>query len=877
MRRLRAILTMTLMILSTCSYASYLAPGGVTYSVQYKNGSTYTGSSNFIFNGTNVGIGSTQPGQAMDVQGTVRMTGMIISNGASTGYVLQSKDTMGDVGWTSLALNAWSTSGNNLYVTNGGNVGIGTTLLTTAGLTIMNGGNMGIGTWVTAAALDIKNGNNVLVENSNVGIGTVFPQDLLVVSNTGNGVFDINATGASNSAGLEFINGAGNPQFQMLYQTNLSQMVLSRYSYSANTPDMVLNGGNIGFGTAVPSGELEVGIRKFDVLSNGNVGIGSIHPGQTLDVQGTIRDFGVVVNGNLGIGTNNLNGSGEGALTIMDGSVGVGTWLPTTVFTELGDSYNSGNVGIGTNQIGSSNEVALSIMNGDVGIGTWAPANALDVAIGNIGINTTKNLVGVGTTAAILTFQSDISSIYAGAFSGQRATSGNLNNTALGYDSQQSASSANNDTSIGTQSDQGITSGSFDTGLGAQGNSPGSGSYDTGIGGSALVEVGNGSDNTALGSSSGYRIGELGTNNATLSTFIGKASGQFYGAQSVAAFYMGQGIDITLAGYFTETNGFSDTNETVIGYNTTGNGSNTFTLGSTNVNTTKTIFAYGDVGIDSTSPGQLLDVQGTLLSSGFVLLGNGAANGRLLVTNGVGLGTWMPPSTLPSGGTVNAASANEVAYFTSANAVSGNSSFIFDGNNVGIGTTTLSNAGLSLTNGFVGIGTWVPNKIFSVSGDSYHNGNVGIGTTLTTTSLLSVMNGNVGIGTWVPSALLEVGRQKVDFFVNGNIGVGTTLPMGGLTLGSNNHLGVTGLSGPSINVCAGATISGNDLAFTITPPVGGLASCSVSFGANFNNMPTCVVLSTAASFAYAVSTSGISTTGTLSNTTPINAICVGHD
>src|ERR1019366_10656885 len=72
---------------------------------------------------------------------------------------------------------------------------------------------------------------------------------------------------------------------------------------------------------------------------------------------------------------------------------------------------------------------------------------------------------------------------------------------------------------------------------------------------------------------------------------------------------------------------------------------------------------------------------------------------------------------------------------------------------VGIGTTFVGGIGeaaLSVMNGNVGIGTWVPALPFSVTGDSYHNGNIGIGTSKTTTSALTVMNGNVGIGTWVP-------------------------------------------------------------------------------------------------------------------------------
>jgi len=91
------------------------------------------------------------PGQALDVTGTVRTTGFAMSGfSPSTGYVLTASDNSGNVTWSapgSVAAGGWTPSGNNVYETNGGNVGIGTTLLTTAALSVMNG-NVGIGTWV---------------------------------------------------------------------------------------------------------------------------------------------------------------------------------------------------------------------------------------------------------------------------------------------------------------------------------------------------------------------------------------------------------------------------------------------------------------------------------------------------------------------------------------------------------------------------------------------------------------------------------------------------------------------------------------------------------------------------------------------------------
>ena len=46
-------------------------------------------------------------------------------------------------------------------------------------------------------------------------------------------------------------------------------------------------------------------------------------------------------------------------------------------------------VGIGTTFVGGTGEAALSVMNGNVGIGTWVPGGALVVMNGNVGIGTT--------------------------------------------------------------------------------------------------------------------------------------------------------------------------------------------------------------------------------------------------------------------------------------------------------------------------------------------------------------------------------------------------------------------------------------------------------------------------------------------------------
>ena len=80
------------------------------------------------------------------------------------GYVLTSSDSSGDTTWSSPGgVSGWTISGNNVYQTFGGNVGIGTTLLTTSALTVMNG-NVGIGTWIPSSPLAV--GANAFTVNS---------------------------------------------------------------------------------------------------------------------------------------------------------------------------------------------------------------------------------------------------------------------------------------------------------------------------------------------------------------------------------------------------------------------------------------------------------------------------------------------------------------------------------------------------------------------------------------------------------------------------------------------------------------------------------------------------------------------------------------
>jgi hypothetical protein len=759
----------------------------------------------------NVGIGTIRPGTALDVNGTVRATTFVGSGAGLTGIS-----------------SGWSTSGNDVYQTNGGNVGIGTTLTTTSALSIMNG-NVGIGTWKPVHALDVI---------GNVGItGRIYTPSTLLVE----GALRVNN-------------------------------VILDYNTNTVLTNGIKTDGNVGIGTTFNT------TSALSVM-NGNVGIGTWKPENAFEVVGTSKMTGIQV-----------TGGASGGYVLTSGSTGIGTWMPVNALTAGSQwatqnttdvSLAGGNVGVGTTMTTTS---ALTVMNGNVGIGTWVPGNKFSIMGGNLGIGFTSDqgyalqvngLIYAGQS--ILTTNRMISSLgsaddpsFKSGFSdGMWFPGDGLLSLATG-DVSRLWIDANGNVGIGTV----VPDSKFQVNnraLPFMVDSSSRVGIGTNLTSTSALTVMNGN----VGIGTWKPTVELDIKGQILSSASIAAGGDFIQTSGTGNFVfsgrskLGSPVDGKMTLYNNAANDFSGlqfggvtSSYPSIGRNGTGlfinlaDGSNGGSLGiGTTLTTTSALTVMsGNVGIGTWIPTEALDIIGNLKVSGSItgtFSGTGwTASGNdvyessggnvgigttltttsaLTIMNGnVGVGTWKPSAALVAIGNVGIGTwsiadetlthakmeitgdgATELLRINDSGPNDASPVVVFSNGNIGVGTTSAANkfavnGNISATTATVGSLSDSANGLFRIDpdGGSPWSGpvmsgalqrNLGIGTYKALSHL--VVRGGVGIGTTLGSGYFEIGAPTTGgLIIEGNVGVGTFDPFGGKFIVSGGNVGIGSLA-----------------------------------------------------------------------------------
>jgi hypothetical protein len=637
------------------SYADLVAAftpgtGTVNYVAKW-TGTSVLGNSQIFDNGTSVGIGTATPSASykLDLTGAFRSTLDANINGITVGEGGGSIATNTAFGVSALAVNTTGVR-NTVIGSNAGAANITSSDLTFVGA---NAGQSATGQSNTAIGADAANrltsgASNLFVGRSSGYATTTGSQNVYVGMQSG---YDV--TTASNNTIIGYNTGRGITTGQQ--NTILGSNITGLSATLANHTIIADGNGNM----------------RLVAFNDGNVYIGGsttipTNGGQKLQVVGgdaiinglTVGKGGGQLATNTAVGFEALNATNTGGFNVAIG------YRALKAYT--GDS----NVAIGTSAL-----TANTTGNTNVGIGSGAGQT----------ITTANKNTLVGYAAG----SSNISShgnTYIGYAAGISATSNS--NTLIGSEAGYNMSTASQNTFVGNSAGRAVTSGGANTLIGYfSGYSLSTGSENVLIGNNIMAASSTASQNTIVGAFAGnvltgngnvymgWYAGVSATTSATNTgigygalqsittggnnTAIGYRAGRFFGASTSSNTTGTQGIFI---GYETRASADGNTNETVIGYNVVGNGSNSVTLGNTSV--TKTIL-QGNVLIGTTTDaGYKLDVNGSFRA------------GNIYST--IALNTGAIILTLPTGGTSYYANGFT---FVSSGSSTNRTWFAYDGSN----------------------------------------------------------------------------------------------------------------------------------------------------------------------------------------------------
>ena len=397
--------------------------------IQGRSGPTFSNNGDLVLNNYagNVGIGTTSPGEKLDVNGKTKTISLQVTAGAANGFMLQS-DASGNASWVdpATANTVWSTLGNS-----GTNPAINFIGTTDAQPLLIKVNNLQAGYISLNTPFATAFGYKALMNNTATGIGNAAFGYLALSSNTtgynnlaaGDSTLSNNTTGYHNvAAGCASLyantTGLGNTAIgYATLQNNVSTLGINTavgdYAITSNTSgnrNAALGASALRYNT---SGSDNVAVGAFSVNGTSgsfNVGVGSYTLGNATSSNNTAVGYNAFNTGSIG-----SNNTAVGAATTNSGNgnnnivIGYSADVKGSNNTVIG-----ANAGIGTNTYsnatvigynataGASNTVILG-SGASVGIGTGSPTQKLEV----VGTTKTTGLQLTGGAANGYVLQSD--------------------------------------------------------------------------------------------------------------------------------------------------------------------------------------------------------------------------------------------------------------------------------------------------------------------------------------------------------------------------------------------------------------------------------------------------------------------------------------